>query len=221
MSQAHACSEHPDRGQSRARSAGRAASPRRAQQFETFADSIKRHLQAEVALLRDEREELEPRAYAAGGSRSTIIRIDSSLFTDGPDTRVFKLMLPGLILAQHASLFGCAWPVFTSSPKPIADLSDSERRALAEERMLPGWPPKARWRRREEVLLMLLAPDRREAWRAQLVRPHGEPCTLGHWATLGHEHDWQQPVFRNLQQAIRLQPSGQVLGDRPAAGEVG
>jgi hypothetical protein len=120
-------------------------------------------------------------------------------------TAMFTQILPLLIRHQGAQLFAVSFTVFVKAHKPVSEQTDRERAALATGNLPDHWPPREKWRRREEQLLSVLAPGREDIWQAPIVRVHQKPPQLGYW---GHvpRHQWQGGMFRAIAQALHPAP---------------
>jgi hypothetical protein len=189
--------------------------------FEVFAVAVREHVQDEVAEIREPNESFCPRGYIASEDRAAQILVETQMlgraanpsavaprgWQQGLEAFLVEEIFPDIVRRENVLLFACAWSAFTTSPKPVSEMSEVERQAFSEGRQLPGWPSPERWRGREEALVMLLARDRQEAWQAPIVRPHGQPPAVGYWSTLGHDQPWERPAFRNLRRALRGEPA--------------
>jgi hypothetical protein len=185
--------------------------------FDVFAEAVKSQVQDEVVGMENGEERFVLRGYIPADAHLAVIatvahplgaarHVPAAVLKQmlaAVDELTLEEIFPEIIRRQEPLYFGCALGVTTESPKPIAEMTDAERRAFASGRLLPDWPAVALWRGRQEVLVLLAGRSRHQAWQAPIIRPHGETPKLGFWATLGHDEPWQRPSVQNLRRALR------------------
>jgi hypothetical protein len=167
--------------------------------FDAFVEFAKQDVGEDVEALQAGGD-IHPRAYIwgpAGGGTAAFPPL-----TETTKLAIFHNILPGVVISRRPALFACALTVYSTLPKQLSEFTDGDRRAFIEERELPDWPPRGRWRRREEVLLSILAHEREASWQAPVIRPYGSTPLLGCWGTLGRERCGGE-LLRNVRRALQ------------------
>jgi hypothetical protein len=136
-------------------------------------------------------DDLLPRAYIVSVAGFAVLLIDPrAIATNHLRAGALGAALPAAITAQHGYLAAITFTVFGSFHKVAGALTEAEHAALADGRNPDGWPPRERWRKPEEQVLVIHTAEREETWLAPIVRIHQQSPQLGYWA----QHDDVTPT---------------------------
>jgi hypothetical protein len=163
---------------------GASGLPRLATDLAPLREYAQRDIAESFGELRATDDDIAPRAYLMYREVLDVLVLPGNLMgSEDVKARVLGGLLPEMVRREHATAVAVTFTIFGSHHKAVPDLSDDELQALKRGENPAGWPPRKRWRKPEEQMLVLLSSPVEELWWAQIVRIHQQRPTLGYWGT--------------------------------------